>query len=359
VRAFLAMTHANLRMTLRNRSALFFLMAFPIIFIVLFGYLAGGNGFSIRVGVAGGDLSPMTEAIIDQMEATEGFRVSRGEAESELAAIADGDRTVVVVFSPGEGETQVRAEIYFSQANPTVSQVGISAIEQFLLQAEVQMRGEPRLIETEIAGVDTDQVRFIDFFVPGIVAMSLMFNGIMSLSSAFVSWRQRGILRRIKGTPFPLWQFILSKITTQVIIALVQAVILIGLGVILFDVYISDSYVSLVVMIMLGALAFLSIGFLVSAFAPNSETADSAGSAITLPMMFLGGIFFPVDAAPGWLQPITAVLPLTHLANALREIMIDGATLLDVWPAVLIMLVTAAIGMAIAARYFRWESQAV
>ena len=181
----------------------------------------------------------------------------------------------------------------------------------------------------------------------------------MSLSSSFVTYRQRGILRRIKGTPFPLWAFIMSRISTQIIIAIVQAAMLLALAVILFDVHVSSSYVALLVLVTLGALAFLSIGFVVSAFAPNSDTADSAGSAITLPMMFLGGVFFPVDDAPSWLQPLIQILPLSHLADGLRSVIIDGAGLTDVWLPVLVMLATAGIGLLIAVRFFRWEPRAV
>jgi ABC-2 type transport system permease protein len=357
--AFLAMTIANARMILRNRSALFFLLIFPIIFIVIFGFLVGEGDFQLRVGIAGEDVSPVTAAIADQMEATEGFTVYRGSVESELDEIADGNRTIVLVFSEGEGEHPAQAEIYFDQANPSQAQIGISAVEQFLLQAEAEITGQPRLIDTSIAGVEGDSFRYIDFLVPGIIGMSLMVNGIVSLSSTFVTFRERGILRRIKATPFPLWEFILSRITTQVVIAVAQAVILLGVGVILFDIYVSSSYASLLVMVMLGALAVLSIWFVVSAFAANSDVANSAANAIFVPMMFLGGVFFPLENAPGWMRPITDAMPLTYLVNALRDIIIDGATLVDVWPEILVMLATALIGMLIAVRFFRWESRTV
>jgi ABC-2 type transport system permease protein len=180
---------------------------------------------------------------------------------------------------------------------------------------------------------------------------------VIALSTTFVSYRERGILRRIKATPFPLWAFILSKITVQLVVALAQAAILLGTGVVLFSVSIADSYVSLALMVALGALGFLSIGFAISAFARDAETASGISNVVVFPMLFLGGVFFPVENAPDWLRPITQIIPVTYLADALREIVIDGATIADVWVSALVMIVTAVIGMLIAVRFFRWEAR--
>lgn len=357
--AFLAMTVANTKMILRNRVALFFLLAFPALFIILFGYLFSEGDFQLDVGIVSDESLPMADAISGQMESVDGFNVYRGDREAELAEIEEGDRTVVIVFSQTDEDTPIQAQLYVNQENPTVAQVAASAVEQFLLRAELEMTGQPRMIESEVANVDVESTSFIEFLVPGIVGMSLMMNGILSLSSTFVSFRERGVLRRIKGTPFPIWQFILSRITTQVVIAVAQAAILIGLGILLFDIYVSDSYFSLLVVVALGALVFLSIGFIISAIATNTDVADGAANAVFLPMMFLSGVFFPVEDAPAWLRPITNALPLTYLVGALRDIMLRGASLPDVWLEILVLLVTAAVGMIIAVRFFRWEPRAV
>jgi ABC-2 type transport system permease protein len=359
VNAFWSMTLANMKMTLRNRTALFWLMAFPFIFIFLFGFLFAEGDFEIRVGVAGHDTSELAAAVVAQMEQTPGFVVHRGEPDAELAALDDGDRRVVVIFSPGVGESPARAEIIADRSNPNVSQVAVMAIEQFLLEAELAITQQPRLIETSFDAVEGEQFRYIDFLVPGILAMSIMTNGIIGLSSTFVTYRERGILRRIKATPFPLWAFIMSKISTQVVIAVAQSAILLTAAVLLFQIEVAPTYLSLVAMVALGALAFLAIGFAVSAFARNREIADSASNAIAFPMMFLGGVFFPVDAAPGWLRPFTEIMPLTYLATALRAIILDGSTLMDVWTQALVLVVTALAGLVVAVRFFRWESRVV
>ena len=359
MKALRYMVIANLKMTVRNRAALFWLLAFPVIFIVLFGFFLGNGDFNLTVGVVGDDINPMVTQVVEQMRSVDGFTVNTGTETDEMAALDEGDRDLVVVFSPGANPEQVAATIYYNQSNPQESQIAVAAIRQFFSEANQAMTNAPEPIVATVQGVDTKDIRYIDFLVPGILAMSIMTSGLMGLSSTFVTYRERGILRRIKATPFSLLSFIGARIFTQVLIAVAQAVIVLTIAVLLFDVKISGDLISLLVMIALGSLAFLAIGFFVSGIARNQEVADSVANAISFPMMFLGGVFFPMDLAPAWMQPITKIIPLTYFANGLRDIMIQGDTLVSVWTSVLVMLVTAAIGVALSVRFFRWEAQSV
>lgn len=358
MKALRAMIVANLKMTVRNRAAIFWLIAFPVIFIVLFGYLLGGSDYSMTVGVVNGNLSPRTTQVVDQMKQVKNFKVKTGDQAAEMRALNKGDRDIVVVFQPGQQPGQTSAQILYDQSNNASSTgVAVSAIQQFFSQANQSITKAPQPFVTSVQGVNTDAISYIDFLVPGILAMSIMQNGLMGLSSTFVTYREKGILRRIKATPFPLSAFILARIVTQVIVAVAQAAILLVVGKLLFDLRITGDLLSLTAMLALGAFAFLAIGFLISGVARNTEVADSVSNAIAFPMMFLSGIFFPVDAAPSWMKPITQIMPLTYFANALRDIMVHGMTLFAVWGDVLVMLGTAAVALVLAVRFFRWEAQ--
>ena len=359
MKALRYMVVANLRMTIRNRSALFWLLAFPVIFIVLFGYLFSGGNLSLSIGVVDAGSSTLATQVTNQMKQVSGFAVTAGTRDAEIAALQQGKRDVVVVFAPGTQVGTTAAQIYFDQSNPQTSQVAVAAVRQFFAEANQAITKAPTPIVASVQGVNTQHTSYIDFLVPGILAMSIMNNGMIGLSSSFVTYRERGILRRIKATPFPLWQFILARVLTQVLIAVAQSVILLGVAIMLFHVKISGDVASLVAMIALGSLAFLAIGFLISGLARNTEVADSLSNAIAFPMMFLGGVFFPLDSAPAWMRPITDVIPLTYFANGLRDIMIHGATVFGVWSDALIMLGTAAVALVLAVRFFRWEAQAV
>jgi ABC-2 type transport system permease protein len=142
-----------------------------------------------------------------------------------------------------------------------------------------------------------------------------------------------------------------------VIVAIAQSLILVGLAWAVFGLVVRGSWLLIFVAIVLGSLAFLAIGFAISGFARNVETAASYANLVTFPMLFLSGVFFPIDSAPAWLQPITHVLPLSYLVDALREPMTRGEGLSAVWLDWLVLLATFAIALTVAIRFFRWEAR--
>ena len=355
MKPLLHMILANYKMSVRNRMALFWNLAFPMIFIVLFGFLFSSD-FSVDIGIAGAETNETSQEIAGQFETISAFDVTTGSRDGELEALEDGSRSVVIVFEEGEAPGQVAAQLYYDESNPQESQIALSAVQQFLDEVNLDAAEGPFPVEVTTQPVSTNDLRYIDFLVPGILAMSIMNSGLIGLASAFVTYREKGILRRIKATPFPLSHFITARIVTQLTIALAQAVVLISLGKILFDLRIDGNLANVLVMVIIGAVAFLSLGFVISSFAKNQEAADALANAIAFPMLFLAGVFFPVDSAPAWLQPITRVMPLRYLADAMRDLMVRGSTLPDQWFNISIMLATAAVGLLLSTRLFKWEA---
>jgi ABC-2 type transport system permease protein len=351
----LAMTKANLTMSLRNRTALFWNLAFPALFIVIFGVVFGrGTEVQFDVGVAGPE-SALREGFIAALQANPSFAVSVGAEADELQALQEGRRGVVAVFGtePDGAGALPAVTLYYSETEGPVSQIAVGVVRQTLIDAA----GGPPPLPIDVRPVTARDVSFMDVFAPGILAMSLMNSGVIGLATAFVTYRERGILRRIRVTPFPLPSFILARVFSQVLIAGLQAVILIGLAWAFFGLHLRGNPLVLLIAIVVGALAFLAIGFAISGIAPNAETAASYANLITFPMLFLSGIFFSMENAPAWLRPITNVLPLTSLVNALRGPMTFGQGLDAIWPDLLALLITFGIAMAIAVRFFRWDTK--
>ena len=354
MRPLQAMIVANLKMSVRNRTALFWNLAFPAIFILIFGAVFGGDqSVDFTVGVAGVP-SALQEGTVQAMETADAFTVKRGDATDELAALEDGDRDIVLVFGPAaDAAGQPSVELAYDETSGPNAQIAISAVRQVLYAVA---GGETPLTINQ-RPVTARDISYIDFFVPGILAMSLMNSGVIGLSTAFVIYRERGILRRIKVTPFPLTSFILARIISQLLVAVAQSVILVGMARLLFGLHLRGNPLLILLVILLGALAFLAIGFAISGFARNAESAASYANLVTFPMLFLSGVFFAIDSAPAWLQPITRVLPLSYLVDALREPMTRGAGLAAIWPDLLVLLATFAIAMLIAVRFFRWDAR--
>jgi ABC-2 type transport system permease protein len=182
-----------------------------------------------------------------------------------------------------------------------------------------------------------------------------MNGGMVGLSAAFVAMRERGVLKRIKLAPFPLISFITARVATQLLVMLCHAAILLGLAKLIFNLDIVGNLVEVAVVIFLGSLAFLAIGFFVAGVSRQQEGATVLAQLISFPMLFLSGVFFPLDRSPVWLQDVAKALPLTYLADGLRQVVVYGASLASLWGDLLALVLTTAVGIALAVRLFRWE----
>jgi ABC-2 type transport system permease protein len=292
------------------------------------------------------------------MKATDGFKVSVGNEQSELDSLRNGDRSVVVVFGAAGSGQQVPTDVYWDSSNPQTGSVALNAVQSFLTQAGAGPASAQPIAVT-VHSIVSSGLSYVDFLVPGILAMTIMNSGILGLASAFVSYRERGVLRRIKATPFPLSSFIAARIVSQLVIAVVQAVILIAVGILVVGLKLNGNLFYAFILVIIGSLAFLSIGFVIASFARNQEAADSIANAVAFPMLFMAGVFFPTDAAPKVLQPIIRLLPLRYLADGLRNVMVKNGSLGAQWLNISVLVFTAAVGFALALKLFRWESSAV
>ena len=348
-----AMVVANLKMTVRNRQAIFWNLAFPAIFILIFGAVFGNDSISsFDVGVAGSD-GPSLQRIVAGLESSDSFTVHTGSESAELDELNNNERQVVLVIPQIVDAANPIRMFYNEQGGPTGS-IAQTAVESALYG----ILGGPDAVPIEGQAVSTLDISFIDFFVPGILAMSIMNAGVIGLSTAFTSYREKGILRRIKVTPFALWKFILARIVAQMVVILATSAILVGIGILVWGLTVRGNILLIVGVIAVGSLAFLAIGYAISSIARNTETAASYANLVTFPMLFLSGVFFPVGDMPAWLQPVVDVLPLRYLVDALREPMMYGRGIGATWIDLLVLLGIFALALAFAIRFFKWDATA-
>ena len=353
MRPFLAMVRANLKMTVRNRQALFWNLAFPAIFILIFGAVFNNDtGVTFKVGIAGVD-SPYRASVIQTLESNDSFDVHVGGENKELKALKDSDRDFVLIFRQPVSGQAAPVQISYDETQGPNAQIGINVLSQVLMG----VAGGDNAVPITTRPIETLDISYIDFFIPGIIAMSIMNSGVIGLSTAFVTYREKGILRRIKVTPFSLTSFILARIVTTLIIAVLQAVVLISLGYFVYGFTMRGNLFLVLITIIIGALAFLAIGFALSGIARNTETAASYANLVTFPMLFLSGTFFPIDSLPTWLQGLTRILPLRYLIDALREPMMRGRGIASTWTDLVVLLLVFAVAMVIAVRFFRWDAR--
>ncbi len=349
MQAFVAMVTANLKMTVRNRQALFWNLAFPALFILIFGAVFDSGGLQrFQVGIAG-EPGGLRSAVAEVMSDSDAFEVHHGTVQEELHELEQNDRSIVLVF-PAEASDAPVEMITSDEGGPN-AQIAIAATRSVVME----VAGAGTGISIEQRQITTTSFSFIDWFVPGIIGLSLMNSGIIGIATAFVSFREKGILRRIKVTPFPLWKFLLARIVAALVLALVTSGILVGLGWLVWGLTVQGNPLLIVGVIMVVSLTMLSIGYAVAAIARNTETAASYANLITFPMMFLSGVFFQLGAMPSWLQPLIQLMPLKYAVEALRRPMLYGEGLAAITDELLVLLAIFAACLLFAIRFFRWD----
>ena len=354
---------ASGKMFLRNRAAVFFSLFLPLIIMLIFGVLNFEGATEIQLGIVDEADNDASAGLVADLGAYDYLVLTEGERDAEMAALADGDRDFVLVIPPDwavpppGGATGLVA--YASNADPAQAQVAQGLLQQAVGQVLFAPGGGGGAAAgfappVEFESVETRDLGYIDFLVPGIVGMTIMQLGLFGVAFGFVQLKRTGALRRLFATPTSPSYFLSAQVLSRLIIGIAQVAILFAVG-IWFGLQMFGSYMTLLVVVIIGSAIFLAIGFAIAGWAKNEDQAAPVANLVSLPMMFLSGVFFPRDAMPDFLAAITAFLPLTYVIEALRAIVNQGADLLSLGPELLGMGVWMVITFVIAVRLFRWE----
>jgi ABC-2 type transport system permease protein len=196
---------------------------------------------------------------------------------------------------------------------------------------------------------------YADWVLPGVLAMNLMFSSLWGVGWVVVRYRKNGVLRRLKATPLSPFEFLAAQVGSRLLVTMgASAVVFVGAK-LLIQFPMRGSYLALVLVYGAGALCVIGMGLIVSSRLRTEELADGILNLISWPMMLLSGIWFSMEGASPGAQLLSRLSPLTHLVDAARAIMLDGAGLAEVLPQILLLLALAAAFLALAARLFRWE----
>lgn len=359
--SFIQLYLASLKEFVRDRMTIFWTLAFPLVFVVMFGVLfAFGGDSRFDVGLVVEDQGPTAQQVAGILRHVPVFKISELGRDAEITALKRGDRRAVIVLPAGLTDAVAAKQpapisVYYDPANQQASQIVLTVTRQVLDQVDRQISGSRPAFVVREETVQASQLRSIDFLLPGILAMALMQLGLFGTAQPLVALRDQGVLRRLSATPLPRWTVLASQIAMRLTIALAQTAIIVGFGVLVFKVPFQGNPVLLLSMVILGALTFIALGYMVAAFSKNQETAAGISSLINFPMMFLSGLFFPVEFVPQFLQPVIAAIPLTYLVDAIRQIMIGTNPLFPMPLDTGILLAWCAGALAIALRFFKWE----
>ncbi|MVO98729.1 ABC transporter permease [Paenibacillus lutrae] len=366
MKAYTQLTLAQLRIFIRNRQVLLWTFLFPVFFMVMFGtFFGGGGSVSLSGVVIDQDSSRQSAALVQALMKTPAMKLVQEEhAAPGMERLKEGDLQMVVIIPPGYG-TKLQAaarggeaaalNVYYDQTNVMTSELGTTVVTQVADGISKEMTGYQPVIAVKAEGVQALKLSYMDFLVPGIVSMMIMSNNLNGVAGQIASWRERGILRRMQSTTLTSSTFIASQITARLLLNGMQAVIVLLIASLIFGTHVNGSWLLLLLFVILGTLAFMSIGFIVASLAKTPESAGPIAGFISFPMLFLGGVFFSADNIPSFLQPIVNAIPITHLSTAMRQVMNVGADLTVLWPQALILGGWMIVAFAIASFTFKWE----
>jgi len=197
--------------------------------------------------------------------------------------------------------------------------------------------------------------RYIDFLIPGLIAMGIMMSCLWGISYGIIEKRTKKLLRRMVATPMKKSHFLIAKITVRMVMNFIESVLLFLFAWMVFDIRIQGSVSALILIFLAGNVAFAGISIFASSRTANTEIGNGLINAVVLPMMVLSGIFFSYHNFPDWSIPFIQKLPLTMLADATRSVFIEGAGFAEVYIQVTVLMALGVLFFAVGLRLFRWH----
>jgi ABC-2 type transport system permease protein len=318
----------------REKSAMFFTIAFPILLILVFGTIfMNEDNMEYHLFVQDLDQTNSSAQAVKILELNGKFKITGVDpAVNATQYVRDNRVNLVLVIPKGyERSLMKRTMLTDFNASVTITYVYDPSSSSVTTKMEIlnavlaginqKMSGTPPFIRSVERSILTKKYRFIEFFVPGIIAMAVMTASLFGTVDSNTELRQKGIIRKLSTTPITHTDWILSNILYQFILAVISttAMLLVSYAVFHVSLHI-DAW--LLVFLLLDVIAFVGIGMILTRFVKEAQSAAAAANAISYPMMFLTGSFFPIELMPGFLQKIAKTLPLFYVNEGLRASMI-------------------------------------
>jgi ABC-2 type transport system permease protein len=358
--ALLLLTVANIKSFTRDRAALFWTLAFPLIFVVLFGSIFSGGNSTRTIGFADLDGSSASATLKGAFGSISSVKLVDGTQDELLEKMRTGEVSAVIVVPRGYADTvaakagPAQVSVYTDPSQSSADGATRQLVGFVLAAVNQAATGQPPAVMPAFQAIQTNDLSFISYLVPSILGMSLMQLGVFS-AIPLVADREKLILKRLQATPLKRWQLVGSNVLMRLLIAVFQTAIIVGVGSAAYHVEIAGSWLLIGALILIGSLAFIALGYVIASFAKSEESANGMTSVVQFPLMFLSGTFFPIDAMPDALKVVARALPLTYLGDGLRQVMVAGTPFAPLWVCFAFLAVWLVVCFGIAARFFRWQ----
>ncbi len=357
VRGFLQLVSTQATMLRRNTGFWLSSIIVAVVSIIVFGWLFNPDTRPFELAIVDEDGSEPALSLVAAFDSVDNVDLASGERDAELSSLEEGERAAVLIIPEGFGASlaEGHASVLAYYDNTDLIRVGYvtTTVSAVISAFNEDMSGGASAVTIEARAISTKNVRYIDFLTPGMVGMAIMYIN-LGVGFMLVTWREQGILRRLGVTPLRPINLILSQAVSFSVVSLLQVTIILGLGYLVFDVSINGSFAWLAVTVALGIAAMLAIGYLIGSFLHTPTAVNAVINAVAFPMIFLGRSYFPLDT-PAALTPLVLAMPLTHINDALREVVNGSGELGDLWISWAALGAWIVLGFTASVRAFRWQ----
>jgi ABC-2 type transport system permease protein len=352
---------------IRHPNRLISILVFPIIMILLFGYGMGGDLSNLPIVVVSQSNGDLTDITLEAIKTNDIYHVvkitdnineakdmvDKGDVKAAIILPSDYDENTnqqkAVTFyldSSDQMATQslipstqaIFNQISLEQASATSSNTSLSLedanTENTLSSSINSFKSSITLHINKIYG----DIKYIDFLVPAVLGMTIMMSCMMGMGASIAGERETGELARLFMTPTSVATVIGGKIMGKLSVEFLRAIILLAAAILLFGATVNGGIIPTLIVLIIGALCFVGFGIMMSARASTQEDYSQMVMPFSMPMMFVSGVFYPVETMPWIFQQIAYICPLTYLNNAMRGVMLKGLSLGDVWVELLVLI---------------------
>lgn len=355
----LKLISASFKLLIRNRMAFFWGLMFPMIFTLTFGFFFGNERVNVgTVNLINSSETEISNSLDTALTDSELFTLEKITDEAVAREkLKRGDIVALIIIPERFGELAPEApkfvNVVYDPANAQANTAVLQLLRGYFTQLEFTANHlQPTFGITE-EKTTANELNYFDFVWIGLIGMALMNSSIQGVAIAMANYREEQILKRLTTTPLRPWKFIFSESLARLFMNAVQIALILAVGYWGFHGHLYGNLAIIYLVGLLGALLFQSIGFAVASISKTTQSAQQLSIITTIPMMFLAGVFFPIDQLPSWLQMIVQYLPLAPLLRILRGVSLENASIIANPTNLIIVAVWIIAMLVIAANKFR------
>jgi ABC-2 type transport system permease protein len=360
---------ANFKSTFREKQVWFWSIFYPVMLLVVFLMIFGKSGddgasFSAKIAVVADQPNEYTEKMAASLKQISVLKWKDEKPVTKLQAedwIKHKDIDAAIVLPASPTDKQLGLILNKEKENSTLQQAMSGILGSYITQANyAQANITPALnLSTEFVTVGSSKLKYVDFLLTGLIALSISQAGLFGMIS-MVEMRRNGLLKRMMLTPMSMKMFGLSNMLVRFILSAIQVVILALIGIVFYKASLDINVLSFLLMFAMGTLTFTAIGFMIASLSKSMDSYFGIANLASFIMMFISGVFFDSSILPDYIKPIASAMPLTFFANGIRDGMVYGFSIAhsQFWINLAVLAAWGAAAFLIGSRFFKWQGEA-